>query len=72
MVAAVEERMREFIGFGNSWFDMRRLWNDPDFQYMKAWYTHTDGTTEYTLSADRLVMEIPPVILSWHPEYANN
>ncbi len=72
VVAAVEERMREFIGFGNSWFDMRRLWNDPDFQYMKAWYTHTDGTTEYTLSADRLVMEIPPVILSWHPEYANN
>lgn len=72
VVAAVEERIREYMGFGNLWMDMRRLWNDPSFQYLKNWYTHTDGETVYTLTEDRLVMEIPPVILSWHPEYANN
>ncbi|MBR1871583.1 MAG: RagB/SusD family nutrient uptake outer membrane protein [Bacteroidales bacterium] len=72
VVAAVEERMREYIGFGNTWLDMRRLWDDPAFQYMKDWYTHTDGSNEYTLTKERLVMEIPPKILSWHPEYSNN
>lgn len=70
VVAAVEERMREYIGFGNSWYDTRRLWNDPKFQYMKSYYTRTDGTNTYTLTEDRLTMEIPPVVLSWHPEYS--
>lgn len=71
VVAAVEERMREFIGFGNTWFDTRRLWDDPKFQYMKDYYTRTDGTDDYTLTKERLAMEIPPQILSWHPEYSN-
>lgn len=70
--SSVEERIREYMGFGNTWFDTRRLWNDPLFQYMKDWYTHTDGVNEYTLTRDRLTMEIPPVVLGWHPEYANN
>ena len=32
---SLEERMRENLGYGLSWFDMRRLWNDPLFQDMK-------------------------------------
>ena len=68
----VEERMREILGYGLTWFDMRRLWNDPLFQDMKQMYVHTDGDTEYTLSEQRLVMRIPPAILAWHPEYTDN
>ena len=71
LTAIISERIREFIGFGNLWFDMRRLWNDSDFQYLKDYYTHTDGETTYTLTEDRLYLEIPPIILSWHPEYNN-
>lgn len=66
---AVEEGFREHMGYGNNWFDMRRLWNDPLFQDLKQMYVHSDGQTEYTLSEDRLVMRIPPSILQWHPEY---
>ena len=71
LTAIISERIREYIGFGNLWFDMRRLWNDSDFQYLKDYYTHTDGETTYTLTEDRLYLEIPPIILSWHPEYNN-
>lgn len=69
---AVEERMREYIGYGNSWFDMRRLWNDPLFQDMKQMYVHTVGEEAYTLTESRLTMRIPPSITQWHPEYINN
>ena len=69
VVEVVNERIREYMGFGNLWFDMRRLWNDPRFQFLKAYYTHTDGEQTYTLTEDRLTMEIPPIVLSWHPEY---
>ena len=69
---SLEERMRENLGYGLSWFDMRRLWNDPLFQDMKQMYVHTDGEQEYTLSEQRLVMRIPPAILAWHPDYTDN
>jgi len=72
VVVAVEERIREYMGYGNTWFDTRRLWKDPKFQYMKDFYTRTDGTSTYTLTEDRLTMKIPPVVLSWHPEYKDN
>lgn len=71
VIAAVSERIREYLGYGNLWFDMRRLWNDDKFQYLKDYYTHTDGTETYTLTEDRLYLEIPPIVLSWHPEYNN-
>ncbi|MBR6247171.1 MAG: RagB/SusD family nutrient uptake outer membrane protein [Bacteroidales bacterium] len=71
VVAAVRERVREYAGYGNLWFDMRRLWKDDAFQFLKAYYTHTDGTDTYTLTQDRLFLEIPPVVKSWHPEYDN-
>ena len=69
---AVAERMRENLGYGASWFDMRRLWNDPLFQDMKKWYVHTDGVQEYTLTEQRLVMRIPPSVMIWHDDYVNN
>ncbi len=65
----VAERVREFVGYGNLWFDMRRLWSDPLFEFMKEFYTHTDGEQIYTLSEERLTMNIPPQITAWHPEY---
>jgi len=72
VVVAVEERIREYMGYGNTWFDTRRLWHDPKFQYMKDFYTRTDGSNTYTLTEDRLTLEIPPIVLSWHPEYSIN
>lgn len=66
---AFEERMREQFGFGTSWFDMKRLWNDPLFQDLKPLYVHTVGDEAYTLTEDRLYMEYPPTVLAWHPEY---
>lgn len=68
----VAERMREYLGYGNSWFDMRRLWNDPLFQDMKEMYVHSDGRQDYTLDEERLVMRIPPQVMEWHPEYVDN
>lgn len=67
---AFEERMREQFGYGTSWFDMKRLWNDPLFQYLKPLYVHTVGTETYTLTEDALYMDYPPTVLAWHPEYA--
>lgn len=69
---AFEERMREQFGFGTSWFDMKRLWNDPLFQYLKPLYVHTVGSETYTLSEDALYLHYPPTILAWHPEYAKS
>jgi tetratricopeptide (TPR) repeat protein len=68
----VEERIREQFGSGLNWYDMRRLWDDPIFQYMKDYYTRTDGTDTYTLSKDRLTLRIPPSVMKWHPEYSQN
>lgn len=70
-IAIIGERIREYLGYGNLWFDMRRLWKDDKFQYLKEYYTHTDGTETYTLTEERLKLEIPPKIISWHPEYNN-
>ena len=66
---AFEEAMREQIGFGTSWFDMKRIWNDPVFQCMKDYYVHTVGNETYTLSQDRLYFQYPPSVTAWHPEY---
>lgn len=68
---AFEERMREQFGFGTSWFDMKRLWNDPLFQDLKPLYVHTLGTETFTLTEEALYLKYPPSVLAWHPEYAN-
>lgn len=66
---AFAERMREQFGFGTSWLDMKRLWNDPLFQDLKPLYTHTVGSQTYTLTEEALYMAYPPTVLAWHPEY---
>ncbi|MCF0177710.1 MAG: RagB/SusD family nutrient uptake outer membrane protein, partial [Bacteroidales bacterium] len=71
VVFAFEERMREQLGFGSSWFDMKRLWNDPLFQDMKQYYVHSVGKEVYTLTEERLKMKLPPTVIAWHPEYNN-
>ncbi len=68
----VEERLREYMGLGHRWFDVRRLWNDPLFQGMKANYTHTDGTNTYTLTEKRLTYRIPSKVMAHNPGWVNN
>lgn len=69
----VEERIREFMGSGYRWFDIRRLWNDPLFQQMKANYTHSNGAGQtYTLTEDRLVYQIPPKVMLYNKQWINN
>ena len=68
---AFEERMREQFGMGTSWFDMKRLWDDPLFQYLKPLYVHTVGSETYTFTEKALYMNYPPTLLAWHPEYEN-
>ena len=66
----VQERYREFALTGMNWFDVRRLWNDPLFKGKT--YTHADNAGSYTLSQDRLTLQIPPLILSYNPTMTNN
>jgi len=68
----VEERLREYMSTGHRWFDMRRLWNDPLFQDLKANYTHVDGANTYTLTEDRLTYRIPPSVMIHNPGWENN
>jgi hypothetical protein len=35
-------------------------------------YTHADNAGSYTLSQDRLTLQIPPLILSYNPTMTNN
>ena len=66
----VQERYREFALTGINWFDVRRLWNDPLFNGKT--YTHMDDQGTYTLSADRLTLKIPPLIVGYNPSMVNN
>lgn len=68
----VEERMREYMMSGMRWFDMRRLWNDPLFRQDKENYTHTDGTTLYRLTEDRITYRIPPRVMLYNKGWKNN
>lgn len=72
ITSIVEERIREYMGYGNTWFDTRRLWNDPLFQNLKEMYVHSVGSSTYTLAEERLTLRIPPSILEWHQEYEDN
>lgn len=71
-VFAFEESMREQIGFGTTWLDMKRVWSDPLFQYMKDFYVRKINGETYTLTEDKLYLQIPPSVLLWHPEYVEN
>jgi hypothetical protein len=68
----VDERTREYMGTGLRWLDLRRLWDDSLFQSDKAGYTHTDGTTTWTLTKNRLTFKIPPIVLQWNTSWKDN
>ncbi|MEG0518900.1 MAG: RagB/SusD family nutrient uptake outer membrane protein [Bacteroidales bacterium] len=69
----IDERLREFMLSGYRWFDIRRLWNDPLFQYLKAGYTHSDGNGGIiSLPEDRLVMAIPEKVMVLNTNWENN
>lgn len=67
----IDERLREYACTGVFWFDIRRLWNDPLFS--DRTYTHTDiDGSVYNLTANRLVLRIPPEILEYNPGMEDN
>jgi hypothetical protein len=66
----VAERYREYALTGFNWFDVRRLWNDQLFAGKN--YVHTDSAGTYTLTTDRLVLKIPPKVLSYNPGMTDN
>jgi hypothetical protein len=53
-----------------TWFDVRRLWNDPLFT--GRIYQHRDDMGTYTLTEDRLTLKIPPYILGLDPSMQDN
>ena len=68
---AVEEWIRENLGNGKFYFEMKRLWNDPQFQYLKAEYQHEVLGTEqvYPFTEAQLEMKIPTSVLKWNTNW---
>jgi len=66
----LQERKREFAGTGWRWFDMRRLSNDPVYNNIDG--IHPLDGTEFVLKPDRLVLRIPPAILTMNPGMQDN
>ena len=74
----VDERIREFAMVnGEPFMDVKRLWNDPLFQDRKP-YQHkiynADGSVKetFTLTKNRLVLQIPGSIMDQNPSLINN
>lgn len=67
----VEEWIRENLGTGKFYFEMKRLWNDPLFQDLKADYKHeVIGTDEvYQFTESQLEMKIPASVLKWNSNW---
>lgn len=71
----IEEREREFAVEGYRWFDMRRLSVDPIFSgttYTHTEYTLAGGMQTYPMPPERLVMQLPPNIMTANPSFVNN
>jgi hypothetical protein len=67
----LEERMREFIGTGHRWLDMRRLWDDPVGGTLINKIRMFDGNA-YTLTKERLTVRIPEYIMQFHTDWMQN
>lgn len=67
----VNERILEYPARGASVIDMKRLWNDPLFQFKKAAYTHpVEGGETYKMDeAAQLTWKIPYSVLKFHPDW---
>lgn len=66
----LRERLMEFAATGRRWFDMRRLFDDAQYNNIRG--TRTIAGQTYTLSINRLTLRIPPMILSYNPNMPNN
>ena len=66
----LEERQREFAATGLRWLDMRRLFDDSEYNNLRSVRT-VDGQT-YTLTRDRLCLRIPPMTLQFNPNMNDN
>lgn len=66
----LDERHREFASTGMRWFDMRRLWFDATYNNVDK--TKTMDSETYTLTAARLTLRIPPMILQYNPSMIDN
>lgn len=66
----LDERHREFASTGMRWLDMRRLWFDATYNNVDK--TKTMDNETYTLTAARLTLRIPPMILQYNPNMIDN
>jgi hypothetical protein len=66
----LDERHREFASTGMRWFDMRRLWFDAVYNNVDK--TKTMDNETFTLTAARLTLRIPPMILQYNPGMIDN
>jgi len=67
----VDEQDREFLADVENFYSMRRLWNDQLFQDRKP-YTHTDGTTTYTMKEENLYLRLPEGVLKWNDKWRSD
>lgn len=64
----IEEQYREYMVKPQSFYNIRRLWNDPLFQYMKP-FTHTLGEETFTMQEKDLYLQLPETILTWNENW---
>lgn len=68
----VEERIREYLGTGYRFFDLRRLWNDPLFPEIKANASHIIDGKVTPMPYERLTFRIPPIVMQFHTNWQDN
>nr|WP_199080710.1 RagB/SusD family nutrient uptake outer membrane protein [Pedobacter sp. ASV19] len=66
----LRERILEFAATGRRWFDMRRLFDDVNYNNIHG--SRTVDSKVYTLNKNRLTLKIPPMILNYNPSMPNN
>ncbi|MBR1464434.1 MAG: RagB/SusD family nutrient uptake outer membrane protein [Prevotella sp.] len=70
IVFCVDEQRREFADRQNGFYTLRRLWDDPVFQYRKP-YTRSDGEQTFTMTEDNLYFRLPEGVLKWNDQWRN-
>lgn len=68
---SVEEIIRENLGNGLFFFQMKRLWNDSAFSDLKIDYIHKiEGTSEsFPFTESQLEVKIPKSVLNWNTNW---
>ena len=72
----IDERIREFAAEGYRWFDMRRLYNDTDYNYSLPAHVEYDEegnqAATYPLREARLTLRFPSPYITANPGMPNN